>query len=83
METATYLGTDIAGVPRPQGPAYSVGAYEYDVGYVPPPQDAGVELDRNGYPESSEDHLLIAWTHEALTGQRIQLPLSLDDETRD
>jgi tetratricopeptide (TPR) repeat protein len=44
---------------------------------------AGVDLDRNGYPRNSDDHLLIAWTHEALTGQRIQLPLSLDDETRD
>jgi tetratricopeptide (TPR) repeat protein len=35
---------------------------------------AGVELDREGFPLSTQDHLLISWTHEALTGLRIQLP---------
>jgi hypothetical protein len=40
--TIAGLATDIDGVPRPQGTAFSVGAYEYDVGYVPPPPpDAG------------------------------------------
>jgi len=45
-------------------------------------ETAGVELDLDGYPRSVEDFLLISWTHEALTGARIQLPSSLDDETR-
>ncbi len=44
---------------------------------------AGVELDRTGYPRTSEEQLLITWTHEALTGVRILLTLNLDaDETR-
>jgi tetratricopeptide (TPR) repeat protein len=44
---------------------------------------AGVELDRSGYPRTSEEQLLISWTHEALTGVRILLTLDLDaDETR-
>lgn len=42
-------------------------------------------LDADGYPKDPGDFLRISWTHEALTGARIQLPLDLselDDETR-
>ncbi len=44
---------------------------------------AGVQLGPDNYPKSAEDHLLISWTHEALTGVRMQLPFGLEDETRD
>jgi hypothetical protein len=44
---------------------------------------AGVQLGADHFPKSPDDHLVISWTHEALTGVRIQLPLSLEDETRD
>ena len=43
-------------------------------------REAGVELDSAGYPRNVEDQLLIAWTHEALTGVRIELPANLDRE---
>jgi hypothetical protein len=42
-------------------------------------------LDADGYPSSLEDYRKIAWTHEALTGARIQLPMDLSelrDDTR-
>ncbi len=46
-------------------------------------QTAGVELDRTGSPRSAQDQLLIAWTHEALTGVRLQIPTEAeDDDTR-
>lgn len=45
-------------------------------------ETAGVEVDADDYPRTLEDFLRIAWTHEALTGARIQVPTSLDDETR-
>jgi tetratricopeptide (TPR) repeat protein len=51
-------------------------------------QAAGVPsaaLDADGYPKDPGDLLRISWTHEALTGARIQLPFDLseiDDETR-
>jgi hypothetical protein len=35
---------------------------------------AGVEVDRDGYPRTSADELLISWTHEALTGVRLLVP---------
>lgn len=35
---------------------------------------AGVEVDRLGEPRNREDLRLISWTHEALTGARIELP---------
>lgn len=44
---------------------------------------AGVQLGADHFPKSPDDHLVISWTHEALTGVRIQLPLSLEEETRD
>jgi len=46
-------------------------------------QTAGVELDSACYARSQEDLLVISWTHEALTGVRIQIPhLTEDDDTR-
>jgi hypothetical protein len=44
---------------------------------------ADVQVDQDGFPASVENLFLISWTHEALTGVRLQLPLSLEDETRD
>jgi hypothetical protein len=42
--TISTLLTDLDGVLRPQGTAYAIGAYEYDVGFTPPPQpDAGLD----------------------------------------
>jgi tetratricopeptide (TPR) repeat protein len=51
-------------------------------------QAAGVPstaLDAFGYPKDPQDFLRISWTHEALTGARIQLPFDLSElgeETR-
>jgi tetratricopeptide (TPR) repeat protein len=42
---------------------------------------AGVRLDQDGNPESPADLLLLAWSHEALTGVRIHFPSTLDDGT--
>jgi hypothetical protein len=35
---------------------------------------AGVEVDHLGEPRNRDDLRLISWTHEALTGARIELP---------
>lgn len=35
---------------------------------------ASVVVDPSGEPRTNEDLLLLAWTHEALTGVRIHLP---------
>jgi tetratricopeptide (TPR) repeat protein len=44
---------------------------------------AQVEVDRDGYPRRSTDQLLISWTHEALTGVRILVPVGFAaDEAR-
>ncbi|HET9208746.1 MAG TPA: tetratricopeptide repeat protein [Thermoanaerobaculia bacterium] len=44
---------------------------------------AGVELGRSGEPRNALDLRRISWTHEALTGVRIELPegFAEDDET--
>jgi hypothetical protein len=56
--TIAALAVDLDGVPRPQGNAFALGAYEFNTGYVPPPpvdagrpaSDAGTGADGGGGP---------------------------------
>ena len=58
----------------------TTSAVRSDVGRHRQPRSS---FDRNGYPRRSEDQLLISWTHEALTGVRILLPMDFEaNETR-
>jgi hypothetical protein len=51
--TLPTLLADLDGITRPQGTSYALGAYEYDVGYVPPLPDGGSVVDAGGTADAA------------------------------